>query len=123
MKALPALIALLALAACGESPIALAERDVKAELRDPDSAQFRNLVDAGKAICGEVNSRNGYGGYAGFAEFIAPNPGGTADIVTIEPAPDLRDSGAPEGFSPRYGDAVLEQQFQKHWTTSCSGGS
>ena len=48
---------------------------VKASLRDPDSAEFRNLAaynDArlGKVICGEVNAKNAYGGYVGYLAFI-----------------------------------------------------
>lgn len=41
-------------------------------LRDPLSAQFQNLriSGSGKALCGEVNAKNGFGGYAGFAEFV-----------------------------------------------------
>ena len=50
-----------------------------AQLRDPDSAKFRNLYTiAGPNItgggeqtfvCGEVNGKNAYGGYAGYALF------------------------------------------------------
>jgi hypothetical protein len=52
-----------------------AEDAVKLLLRDPDSAQFRYqyndievFPDIG-VVCGEVNSRNAYGGYAGFENF------------------------------------------------------
>jgi hypothetical protein len=52
-----------------------AEDAVKLLLRDPDSAQFRYryndmevFPDIG-VVCGEVNSRNAYGGYAGFEDF------------------------------------------------------
>jgi hypothetical protein len=42
-------------------------------MRDPESAQFRNTRrcpgDADMVI-GEVNARNGYGGYTGFRGFI-----------------------------------------------------
>lgn len=48
------------------------------ELRDPGSAQFRNVQvlqanqgNRGYTFCGEVNSKNGFGGYAGFKRFIA----------------------------------------------------
>jgi hypothetical protein len=43
-------------------------------MKDPDSAQFRDEV-LGKIIgpvyCGQVNARNGYGGYAGFTRVMA----------------------------------------------------
>jgi hypothetical protein len=41
-------------------------------LRDPSSAQVRKLKrtnDSKYGICGEVNSKNGFGGYVGFAPF------------------------------------------------------
>lgn len=56
-------------------------RRVKARMRDPDSVQFRNLVvihvsggsdtPESSAVCGEVNSRNGFGAYVGFMPFVA----------------------------------------------------
>lgn len=43
---------------------------VRAELRDPASAQFRNVrARSGGGFCGEVNSKNGFGGMTGFAIF------------------------------------------------------
>lgn len=57
-----------------------AKQVVRERLRDPESAEFRDLVvhpgDAGTAtiICGKVNSRNGFGGMTGPQHFIA---GGT----------------------------------------------
>ena len=42
---------------------------VKNRLKDPDSANFRNVFyknAGGHVICGEVNSKGGFGGYAGF---------------------------------------------------------
>lgn len=52
---------------------------LKARMRDPGSTQFRNLwvVNISNentdlpAVCGEVNSRNGFGAYTGFKPFIA----------------------------------------------------
>lgn len=48
-------------------------------LKDPDSAQYRDVwqvnvtSDAGTlfAFCGEVNSRNSFGGYGGFRHLVA----------------------------------------------------
>src|SRR5690606_1839783 len=45
----------------------LARELVTANLKDPDSAKFRNQ----KGVCGEVNAKNSFGGYAGFVRFIA----------------------------------------------------
>jgi len=62
------------------------ERQVKARLRDPDSAEFRHL---GKG-CGYVNSRNGFGGMTGFIPFIAGSNNvvrfsneGSSDFATV----------------------------------------
>lgn len=52
-------------------------RDVIAEsLRDPMSAQYRNFAayavgDGQTLLCGELNAKNGFGGYNGFGSFFA----------------------------------------------------
>lgn len=57
---------------------------VKADLNDPDSAQFRNVKVFGDwsrsevAVCGEVNAKNRMGGYVGYTSFIVTPAG--ADI-------------------------------------------
>ena len=44
--------------------------EVTRHFRDPSSALFRALDDLGEGgICGEVNAKNAYGGYNGFALF------------------------------------------------------
>jgi len=40
-------------------------------LKDPDSAKFRGLKMKWGTVCGEVNAKNSYGGYAGFRRFYA----------------------------------------------------
>ncbi len=47
------------------------EDGVRRELRDPGSAAFRNMFvwQRTGAACGEVNSRNGFGGMAGYSHF------------------------------------------------------
>jgi len=64
----------------------LAREFVTANLKDPDSAKFRNQ----KGVCGEVNAKNSFGGYAGFVRFIA----GGKDLVIMENNPAL----APGAF-------------------------
>lgn len=52
-------------------PIAIAHERVKDALKDPDSARFRNeFVGKDGAVCGFVNSKNSYGGYGGFENYI-----------------------------------------------------
>ncbi|BFM75542.1 TPA: hypothetical protein ACSIRU_003761 [Acinetobacter baumannii] len=44
---------------------------VLSTLKDPDSAQFQNI----KGYCGEVNSKNSYGGYVGFKRYVSIDGG------------------------------------------------
>lgn len=49
---------------------------VKVELRDPDSAKFRGLFVKDKdTVCGEINAKNGLGGYSGWQPFVVGNRG------------------------------------------------
>ncbi|HDC4513498.1 membrane lipoprotein lipid attachment site-containing protein [Enterobacter cloacae] len=82
-KILLALVIPLVLAGCKpgeEKAISLAKSEVAENLKDPASAQFRNvkvskMTDAedGRVIavvCGEINGKNGFGAYAGFHPFF-----------------------------------------------------
>ncbi|HCM9689223.1 hypothetical protein ABKT27_00300 [Enterobacter hormaechei] len=82
-KILLALAIPLVLAGCKpgeEKAISLAKSEVAANLKDPASAQFRNvevskMTDAedGRVVavvCGEINGKNGFGAYAGFHPFF-----------------------------------------------------
>lgn len=74
MRAWPLL--LCSLAACGslDPLISRAEDAVKHELRDPDSAEFRNVRRCSRAnveaVEGEVNAKTDRGGYEGFVPFM-----------------------------------------------------
>lgn len=57
-----------------------AKKLVARSLRDPGSAQFRDVKRVGESVCGEVNGKNAYGAYAGFKHFIVD-----AGNVTLEP--------------------------------------
>ena len=61
-------------------------------LKDPSSAEIRNH----KGNCGEVNSKNSFGGYVGFRRFIA-----SSAIVAVE------------------GENMNADEFQKAWETVC----
>lgn len=78
-----ALVIPLVLAGCKpgeEKAISLAKSEVAANLKDPGSAQFRNvkvskMTDAEDGhvvavVCGEINGKNGFGAYAGFHPFF-----------------------------------------------------
>ena len=58
----------------------------KAKLKDPGSAQFRGVYyhsgsDGIPVTCGEVNSKNSFGGYGGYQKFISA---GSADLTFLE---------------------------------------
>lgn len=70
------LLMAIALAAGSVPTVAEVKAAVKAELKDPQSAQFRGLKplkdDEGKVYgyCGWVNAKNSYGGYVGESFFL-----------------------------------------------------
>ena len=51
--------------------IATAKLVAAEQLRDPSSAQFTNVSIGpdGRTVCGEINGKNGFGGYAGSTRF------------------------------------------------------
>jgi hypothetical protein len=57
---------------------------VKATLRDPESAQFQDVISMGdsrgKVVCGKVNAKNGLGGYNGFVTFVYVEYGQTKSV-------------------------------------------
>ena len=61
-------------------------------LKDPDSAEVRNQ----NGNCGEVNSKNGFGGYTGFKRYIA-----SPTVVAIE------------------GENMSSSEFQSAWNQVC----
>ena len=65
---------------------------LKNYLKDPDSAEIRNH----NGNCGEVNSKNSFGGYSGFKRFIA-----SPAIVAID------------------GENMDSDEFQKAWEQLC----
>lgn len=83
---------LLVAALAADVPEWVAERKaaVVYTLRDPDSAQFRGLVidTEARTLCGQVNGKNAYGGYAGFERFYAVE--GQPPIVEDEDSPYFR---------------------------------
>jgi hypothetical protein len=59
---------------------------VKQRLKDPSSVEFRNVYfhrgsESIPVTCGEVNSKNSFGGYVGFQKFIS---GGSLELTFLE---------------------------------------
>ena len=60
----------------GAETIVAAQRAVRASLKDPDSAQFKdvyaNYTEEFQVVaCGRVNSKNEFGGYTGSRRFVS----------------------------------------------------
>lgn len=58
----------------------------KSKLKDPSSAKFQGVyfhqgADSIPMTCGEVNSKNSFGGYGGFQRFVSA---GKADLTFLE---------------------------------------
>ena len=104
-------------------------------LLDPQSAQFRNEKIAGGFYCGEVNSKNRMGGYAGFNRFIVRTEDGAG---ILEPATVIGEGvysselliarlgyheGQPDGFDtlgdPDVEEAANRLAFDGVWRRVC----
>jgi len=71
------------------------QQKVTVGLKDPASAQFRNVAlnQARSALCGEVNAKDGVGGYVGFRPFVVSDSGAAVlntacDSSNLEPQLD-----------------------------------
>ncbi|MBO9545783.1 hypothetical protein [Caulobacter sp.] len=90
-----------------------AKKLVAASLRDPASAQFRDVKKSDQAVCGEVDGKNAFGAYVGFRHFIVE--GGSADLEPETPR---------EPLQPGVSMGVIEQwnattAFRANWTSKC----
>lgn len=105
------LICCLALAGCGagqSGELERAKEEVASRARDPSSVQFRNVRfeaqhDGSKVLCGEMNAKNGFGGYVGFRDFALKD----GALIMDDTADDIRAytrlcilGGAPEEWTP-----------------------
>jgi len=76
---------------------AVGEKAVLARLKDPDSASFRGqFVGRSGGACGEVNSKNSFGGFKGYQRYMASGGG----LVFFE-------------------EEVDEDEFEKAWSKLC----
>lgn len=100
--------ACLALLAACDPAISTAEQAVRRTLRDPDSAQFRDVSRCERSgidgVRGEVNAKNSAGGYAGFAYFIAIN-GDVAILSGLSGGDDVQMYRTP----PEHWEALFRQ--------------
>lgn len=92
--------------------VATAKAQLVRGLKDPASAQFRDLYVSrsstdGLTLCGEVNAKNSYGGYVGFNRFFSSGGG----FVQIESA------SGPLGAS---GLTVNAETMAAMWPAVCT---
>jgi hypothetical protein len=75
--ALPAIALACVVAWLNVRPIYDVKQQVRANLKDPDSAKFDDVTwnPERKAGCGYVNAKNAMGGYAGSTHFVILNGG------------------------------------------------
>jgi len=63
------------------------EDAVKEQLRDPSSAEFENVRAFGSpsmtTVCGTVNARNGFGGYAGRQGYLGTVNNGVVSVTVF----------------------------------------
>jgi len=88
------------------------------DLRDPSSAQFRNLrvVDGanGPYLCGEINAKNNSGGYVGFKPFAAYTSDPTSKMAQGARMPSVWICGMEGGNTGSLLDTmVAEKMCQK----------
>lgn len=98
MKVMSAIMLICAVMLIGCKPSISKEDKVKEavaeRLRDPDSAQFRNIKSGERRgmfnVCGEVNGKNAYGAYAGYERFVASNDGKAIYLESQWPTFEVR---------------------------------
>src|SRR4051812_42797430 len=68
------LLSFLVSAALAQNAIGNAQEAMRKRLRDPSSAQFETVyITETGVVCGFVNAKNSYGGYAGKTPFVSLN--------------------------------------------------
>jgi hypothetical protein len=93
-------ITALVLAGCSDNNTVSAKKAAAHDLKDPASSQFREIQSLARTtteggriefVCGEVNSKNGYGAYGGYSPFFVvvshrttkPVPAGAHAVLTV----------------------------------------
>lgn len=93
------LVTAIVIGCCGCSSqeskdIEAVKAEVLSQLRDPASAQFSNVRVVGAGIvCGDVNSKNAFGGYVGRQRFFGMASGDPPVFISDE-------SNNPTGVDP-----------------------
>jgi hypothetical protein len=105
---------LLPLTSCADPEIRDAEKLVQATLSDPSSAQFSETAVSGRragVVCGIVNSKNKFGGYAGPRRFYVELASGNTQIDPGETV----SAEAREMFGPEVMDSAKFSQLHRQF--------
>jgi hypothetical protein len=78
----------------GTKTIVAAKRAVTNSLKDPESAEFKNVYanytdGYGVVACGYVNAKNSFGGYTGYKAFVS-----SGQSVIMEGQDDIKSAWA-----------------------------
>lgn len=76
----------LSLGGCGDDTISRAETAMRNTLKDPDSAQFKDVERCGNGamVKGSVNAKNNFGAYTGFEEFYSDGQTGATEAAQFD---------------------------------------
>ncbi len=116
MRFISALLIILAFAlpahADDKALIAAAKRNIAPQLVDASGVRYRSLrvhknADGRTAVCGQINSHNPYGGYAGWHDFF-DDMGPKGGFMIIDP-PSATSGGYP----------IWDKTWGKFWRAAC----
>lgn len=99
------------LVGCAPAQQADYESAVKLKLRDPQSAQFSDVTVNVESACGFVNSKNGFGGYAGRQPFVVVGDTATLIEPTVE-ASSLVNARCLEPAKTKINDWLTNQAIE-----------
>jgi len=93
-----------------------AKNQITKDFKDPDSVLFRNIVIfkddlQNRTMCGELNAKNSYGGYIGYAKFYSDSFGENWDLLIKKTNAIGEDEVEIE--------EITNKIFDKMWSINC----
>lgn len=90
-----------------------AQSEIKGFMKDPDSTQFKDLREIKNtmnqtSLCGDLNSKNSYGGYVGFKKFSYTN----GELTILDPTLRNQEFNANKAQYDQSGCAGPEAEAQ-----------
>jgi hypothetical protein len=120
MRSVLAALACIALAGCSDQ--GGAKGFIAEQLKDPGSAQFRNVVDRGELVCGEVNAKNSFGGYGGYKPFLAEKTNRGWDGGIVDTSPPSKCQGLSAGEMLANPECIVSETVREVWQKKCATG-